>query len=93
MMRIAALAIVLGAAIAATPASAQTYSPDYPVCLHVFGEVTYFDCRYTSIDQCKMTASGRAAECVVNPYIANAGPGSGAPPVRYHHHHRHYRAY
>jgi len=91
-MRILALALlVIGTVIAAAPASAQTYAPDYPVCLHVFGPVTYFECRYTSIAQCNVSASGRAAQCVINPYRASAGMDEPGPPVRYHH--RYHRAY
>jgi Protein of unknown function (DUF3551) len=90
-MRVVALAPLVVAIMAAPPASAQTYSPDYPVCLHVFGPATYFDCRYTSIAQCNLSASGRAAQCVTNPYRANAGIDESLPPVRYHHHrHRYY---
>jgi hypothetical protein len=73
-MRILATAILAaGTALAALPASAQTYAPDYPVCLHVYGRGSYYECRYTSIAQCNMSASGRAAQCVTNPYMANAG--------------------
>jgi hypothetical protein len=60
------------------PANAQTYGQDYPVCLHVYGPITYYECGYTSIAQCNATASGRAAQCVLNPYLAYAS----APPVR-----------
>lgn len=54
------------------PARAQTYDPKYPVCLQVFtGRMDYyFECGYTSMAQCQMSASGRAASCVVNPYYA-----------------------
>ena len=72
-MRIPALAILMiAAALAATPAFAQTYDPKYPVCLQVYqGFVDYyFECAYTSLAQCQMSASGRAASCVVNPYYA-----------------------
>ncbi len=89
-MRAVALAPLIVAVIAATPASAQTYSPDYPVCLHVFGPATYFDCRYTSIARCNLSASGRAAQCVTNPYRANAGTDEPLPPARYHRRHRGY---
>ena len=72
-MRVAALAILaIGMVFASAPARAQTYSPDYPVCLHVYGPITYYECAYTSIPQCNATASGRSAQCVVNPYWANA---------------------
>ena len=53
------------------PARAQTYDPNYPVCLQIYqGGMTdyYFECGYTSIPQCQASASGRAAQCVVNPY-------------------------
>jgi Protein of unknown function (DUF3551) len=71
LMRIPALAILaIGMVFASAAARAQTYSPDYPVCLHVYGPVTYYECRYTSIPQCNQSASGRAAQCVVNPYAA-----------------------
>jgi hypothetical protein len=72
-MRIPALAaLAIGALSAAAPAQAQTYSPDYPVCLHVYGRASYYECRYTSIAQCNQSASGRAAQCEINPYSANA---------------------
>jgi len=79
-MRIPALAMLTtAAALAATPAPAQTYDPKYPVCLQVYqGFVDYyFECAYTSMAQCNMSASGRAASCVVNPYYAGgkASPG------------------
>jgi uncharacterized protein DUF3551 len=70
-MRVVALAIFAITA-AAAPAQAQTYDPNYPVCLHVYGKITYYECRYTSLPQCNMSASGRSAQCVVNPYYAHA---------------------
>ena len=72
-MRNLALAILASATVSmAGPAAAQTYAPGYPVCLHVYGPITYYECRYTSLAQCSLSASGRAAQCVVNPYFANA---------------------
>ena len=72
-MRIPALAaLAIGAISLAAPAQAQTYGSNYPVCLHVYGPITYFECRYTSIAQCNQSASGRAAQCELNPYAANA---------------------
>ena len=70
-MRILALAI-LAIAAASAPAQAQTYDPNYPVCLHVMGRISYYECTYTSLPQCNMSASGRSAQCVINPYFANA---------------------
>jgi hypothetical protein len=84
-MRVLALAMfAIGTVAVAAPVRAQTYSPDYPVCLHVYGRVSYIECGYTSIPQCQATASGRAAQCEVNPYFAYAEPP--APVYR-----RHYR--
>ena len=63
-MRILALAILTLATVSAVPAArAQTYDPKYPVCLQVYqGFVDYyFECAYTSMPQCQMSASGRAA--------------------------------
>lgn len=88
-MRILALTtLAIGTLLPTAPASAQTYDPDYPVCLHVLGRgATYYECGYTSLPQCKATASGRSAECVVNPYFAAAA----YPPSPVGHHRRHHR--
>lgn len=75
-MRILSLAILATATISvAVPAQAQTYGTNAPVCLQVFGPINYFECRYDSIAQCNQTAAGRPAQCVVNPYLANASQG------------------
>ena len=80
-MRILALAaLAIAAASVAAPAQAQTYGSNYPVCLHVYGPVTYYECNFISIGQCNVSAAGRAAQCVTNPYVANAAYGNG--PVR-----------
>jgi Protein of unknown function (DUF3551). len=87
-MRSLVLAIMaIGTASITLPATAQTYAPGYPVCLHVYGPATYYECRYTSLAQCNASASGRAAQCVTNPYVADAGD---EPPGR---HYRHRRIY
>jgi hypothetical protein len=73
-MRISALAIVIMTAIwTAAPAQAQTYDPAYPVCLHIFKRGgDYYQCSYTSLEQCKQAASTRATMCDINPYYAGA---------------------
>lgn len=59
----------------AAPARAQTYDPNYPVCLQVYQRGGgYIACGFTSMAQCQATASGRAAQCLVNPYYAPAHP-------------------
>jgi hypothetical protein len=78
-MRIPILAILMIAPVLMVgPAEAQTYDPAYPVCLQVYQGRNdyYFECAYTSLPQCQASASGRAAQCVVNPYYA----GSKTPP-------------
>jgi uncharacterized protein DUF3551 len=86
MRRLALAILAIGTLSAAVPASAQTYDPSYPVCLHVYGRNIYYECRYTSLAQCDASASGRAAQCLVNPYFANADE----EPRRYRRHRRTY---
>jgi hypothetical protein len=85
-MRSLVLAIVaIGAASMTGPAAAQTYAPGYPVCLHVYGPATYYECRYNSLAQCNASASGRSAQCVNNPYVADAGDEPLGPRYRHRH--------
>jgi len=60
--------------VTAAPALAQTYSPDYPVCLHIYGRASSIECGYTSIPQCQASAQGRSAQCEINPYFASHEP-------------------
>ncbi|QWG15367.1 DUF3551 domain-containing protein [Bradyrhizobium sediminis] len=85
-MRILALAILAIATVSATPsARAQTYNPNYPVCLKVIemfgGE--HFECAYTSLAQCAQAASGLPAQCIVNPFYAGATASPGGRDRRY----------
>jgi Protein of unknown function (DUF3551) len=88
-MRIPILAILMIAPVLiGSPAQAQTYDPAYPVCLQVYqGGMTdyYFECAYTSLPQCQASASGRAAQCIVNPYYT----GRKTPPGGRDQRHRH----
>jgi hypothetical protein len=78
LMRIPALAtLTIATVLTAAPARAQTYDPAYPVCLHAKGA---YECRYTSLPQCNASASGRAAQCFINPYFASAR----VPPGRHY---------
>jgi len=78
-MRIQALGILTIATIStAAPVRAQTYDPDYPVCLQTFGRAGgYIACRYTSLEQCALSASGGSAQCIINPYFAGARAPEG----------------
>lgn len=76
-MRIPALAILTIGTLMSASASAQTYDPGYPVCLQTYGrDGNSIACGYASLAQCNASASGRAAQCIVNPYFA----GSQADP-------------
>ena len=68
-----------GALLAAAPSHAQTYDPNFPVCLQVYQpRGGYIDCSFTSLPQCQATASGREAQCYDNPYFAYAQKPRGA---------------
>ena len=88
LTRIPALAILtIATVLTAAPARAQTYDPAYPVCLHVYSRgANYYECRYTSLPQCNASASGRAAQCDLNPYFA----GAEEPRAGYRRHRRVY---
>ena len=77
MRRLTLAILALATVSLAGPAAAQTYDPSYPVCLHVYGPITYYECRYSSLAQCAGSASGRAAQCETNPYYANASMQPG----------------
>jgi hypothetical protein len=86
-MRILALAILaFGMVSAAGQAWAQTYDPAFQVCMHVvtWGGGAYEDCTFSTLAQCAMSASGRAAQCNINPYYAGATASLG----RYDRRHR-----
>ena len=56
------------------PARAQTYDPHYPVCLQTYGiSGNAISCRYPSMEACQVSAMGRAAQCIANPYYGQAG--------------------
>jgi hypothetical protein len=86
-MRTLPLAIlVIGMVWATAPARAQAYDPNFPVCLQTYGFAgDNIDCSYTSLAQCNASASGRAAQCLINPFFASAREPAG--------YRRHRRAY
>ena len=74
-MRLLAWTILAIVAISGAPARAQTYDPAFPVCLQTYGiDGNYIDCSFRSMDVCRASASGRAAQCISNPYFAAAAP-------------------
>lgn len=78
MIKVTFAILALAAVLPAGSAKAQLYDPNYPVCMHVFGDLEgeRMDCIFTSLAQCAASASGRAATCLVNPYFARS---SGRP--------------
>ena len=71
-MRVLACTIpMIATLLVAAPARAQAYNPNFPVCLQTYapggGNI---DCSFTSLPQCAASASGRAAQCLNNPYFA-----------------------
>ena len=68
------LLLALIAASAATPAAAQRFSGNYPVCLQrwEWGGGTYISCQYSSWEECKASAVGLPAMCLLNPYVQRA---------------------
>jgi hypothetical protein len=76
MRTLAKLVLVIAITLAAASAQAQTYDPNYPICLQTFGRNGgYIACGYTSMEQCRLSASGRAAQCITNPYFVGINPG------------------
>jgi hypothetical protein len=80
MRTFAGLVLAIAMTLAAASAQAQTYDPNYPICLQSYGPGGYISCRYTSMGQCGLSASGRSAQCITNPYFAGANLG----PTRRH---------
>jgi Protein of unknown function (DUF3551) len=76
--------LAISAISAAAPVPARA-GYDYPVCLRVYGPATYNDCTYTTLAQCKASASGRAAECYPNAFYADAAAMSPGRRHRGHH--------
>ena len=73
-MRISALMILTAVTVlTSAPAPAQTFGGNYPVCIQNYRwGGSDIDCRFTSMAQCAATASGLSAQCLINPYYANA---------------------
>jgi hypothetical protein len=91
-MRAGAGAILgLGAILIATSAwGAGRYDPAYPVCMEAYNDNGgRIECFFTSMEQCKQSASGTAGSCFDNPgYVAPAPEPVAAvaepapPPVK-----------
>jgi hypothetical protein len=63
-----------GIMLSAAPVRAQTYDPGHPVCVQLWDiQGGYIECAYSSLAQCNAAASGRAAQCLINPFFESAG--------------------
>ena len=88
-MRLAApIALAVAMLVVALPSHAQTYAPGYPVCMKVIqgsgdGGNEWIDCSYASMNQCRASASGLAAMCMINPYGSLAQLPAQAPGKTY----------
>jgi len=71
MRVLACTVLTIAMVVWAAPLRAQTYDPNYPVCIQTYaiggGSI---DCSFTSLAQCAASASGRSAQCYDNPYFA-----------------------
>lgn len=74
MVKLIFAVMSLATAVVAVPVKAQMYDPRYPVCMHVYGmlEGERMDCIFTSLAQCRASASGLPAICLINPFFAGA---------------------
>jgi len=88
MRGLGAMIVTMAMISAAAPARAQTYDPNYPACMQVYQRGGgYIACGFTSMAQCQASASGRAAQCLVNPYYAGAQQPYYGPAHRRKHRH------
>jgi uncharacterized protein DUF3551 len=74
MRTLALTGLLIGMVWVMAPATAlaQAYDPNFPVCLQTYGRAgANIDCSYTSLPQCNASASGRAAQCLTNPFFAH----------------------
>lgn len=73
MRALTGVVFATGMLVSVAPARAQTYDPNYPICIQTYGrDGNSIICHYTSMDQCRLSAWGRAAQCITNPYFAGA---------------------
>jgi hypothetical protein len=84
----ASITLAFAAMFVVTPSHAQTYDPRWPVCMKVYslgldGAGEWVDCSYMTMAQCQVSASGRGAMCVINPYGSlSDGPWRVVPHAR-----------
>jgi Protein of unknown function (DUF3551) len=84
MRALTGLVCMLAIALSTAAARAQTYDPAFPVCLQAWTRGgSFMSCSYTSLEQCRASASGRSAMCMLNPYFAGTAPDRSRPRRRH----------
>lgn len=68
MVCVATMVTTIGISL---PAWGQTYDPHYPVCIQTYGPFGGISCKYSSMANCRLSASGGAAQCLPNPYFGH----------------------
>ncbi|HSV15174.1 MAG TPA: DUF3551 domain-containing protein [Tepidisphaeraceae bacterium] len=73
----------LGAILITAPAwAAGRYDPAYPVCMEAYGESgSRIECFFTTMEQCKQSASGSSGACFNNPGYVAPPPEPAAAPI------------
>jgi uncharacterized protein DUF3551 len=71
-MRVWMIVLIAALVVFGVPAQSQTYDPGFPFCIQIYGDGNYIECSFTSMGACQASASGRAAQCISNPYFAAA---------------------
>lgn len=75
-LRLLLLPLGLAAVFALADTSPAKAEIDYPVCLRVYVQGGWYnECSYSTMAQCRMSASGRVAECYRDPFYEGR-PGS-----------------
>jgi len=78
-----ALLAVSAAGFAAMAGSAPAAAYDYPYCLQGGGFGIPGECSYQTYAQCRASASGRIADCNINPRVAFGQQRPSRPHRRY----------
>ena len=68
----------------AAPATAQRFAGNAPVCMQKWqwGGSSYITCQYASWDECRATAAGLSAMCLLNPYVQQPSHPERSPRSR-----------
>lgn len=85
MMRTLPLLLIAWFALtAADPAEAQRFGGNAPVCMQrwEWGGVNWISCQYDSWDECRASAAGLSAMCMLNPYVRRPPTPSRGPRPR-----------